>query len=180
MVPSPTNLTGSKFKNERGILLTRSLFFETSLNADLALYTLKDFDHTYDGRTYPSLYLLYMAERDPIEYGFATKHLDSWAHWESLSQSTFFLPYVTRWRKELDLSLKAEALANLVRDANDPKSPTRTTSNKYIMERGWEPKESQASKKGRPTKADIASAAYDLAKDRERIEEDFNRLSKVN
>lgn len=177
-MPAPTNLTGSKFKNERGMLLTRSLFYETSLNADLAVYTLKDFDHTVGDKTYPSLYLLYMAANDPIEYTFANTHLDSWSHWEQLTESTFFKKTVARWRKELELKIRSEALAKIAQEAAKG-GRDALRAHTYLLEKKWLEEPAKAPR-GRPTKDDIKQAAIGEFEDESRITEDYKRLGIAN
>ena len=162
------NVDESKFKNTNGVLLLRELFWETCGNKENAVYTLKDTD--YMGL--PSLYRLYMEEGDLTEYLFATKHLDSWAHWEALSSAPFFQTYVTRWRTELELRTRAESLATIIKLAKGGGREALQAS-KYITDRGYS-KEG----KGRPSKEAISEAAHDIAESRRRVEEDFLRIVK--
>lgn len=173
-VPTPKNYSGSKFKGDTGVLLTKSLFFETSLDKSKVQYTLKDFDHTVNGVTYPSLYLLYMKEGDPIEYSFAQKHLDSWSHWELLCNTTWFKPYVERWRKELELRTKSEALEKLTELAKG-EGRDAAMANKYLLESGWKEKKTGPGR-GRPSKEEVSNAARDIALSGAQIEEDFERI----
>lgn len=170
-VPTPRNLSGSRFKGDTGVLLTKSLFFETSLDKSKVQYTLKDFDHN----GYPSLYLLYMKEGDPIEYSFAKKHLDSWSHWELLCNSTWFKPYVERWRKELELRTKSEALEKLTKLA-EGEGRDAAMANKYLLESGWKKEDKQGPKRGRPSNEEVSKAAQDLALVGSQIEDDFERI----
>ena len=178
-IPQPTNTTGSPFKGDRGVLMTRSLFFETQLDRalDRALYTLKDHDHTWKDKTYKSLYLLYMEVGDPTEYQFAKKYLDSWQHWELLCEANWFKPYVSRWRKELELRIKSETLAK-IRNLAESGEASRDSFNaqKYLLDKGWEPKEKSASKRGRPTKEEIQKEAIRISQDISSIEEDYERI----
>jgi hypothetical protein len=173
-IPTVMNHTGSRFKNAQGAYLTRSLFFEVSPEPELAVFTLKDYDHEWKGRQYKSLYLLYMQEADPIEYEFATKHLDSWVHWEKLSNSPFFQEYITRWRKELELKIRSESLRNIATEARKG-GRDAMQAHRYLLERKWLDEPSKA--RGRPTKAEIKKAAFDLAAESESLTEDFNRIS---
>lgn len=123
---------------------------------------------------YPSLYKLYMAEKDPTEYRFATKHLESWSHWEELCAAAWFKPYVTRWRHELELYIKSLALVNIFEEADHPEGKNFFLANKYLLEKGWVEKDKNT--KGRPSKDQIHQAAVDAAKEKGLIDEDYERL----
>lgn len=167
----------SEFRLSNRKRLLKGLFWELSDSDKVGvLYTLKEETHM----GYPSLSQLYMEENDPTEYRFATKYLESWDHWEKLCECSWFQPYLVKWRKALEMKLKSEALANIIRESRDTKSPSRFTANKFIIDRGWEPKEGQTQRRGRPSKEDVRTAAYDLAAIDKRLEEDLARLSKIN
>lgn len=163
--------TTNKFK-VNNIRLLKAMFFEQAYGPDKStvIYTLKDQDH----QGYPSLYRLYMETNDPTEWKFATTYLDSWEHWEMLCQCTWFKPYLNRWRKELELRMKSHALARIMAEAKTT-SKESFTANKYILEKGWEPK--LMNTKGRPSKEQIAQAANDIAISNKQLEEDFERIS---
>ena len=93
------------------------------------MYTLKDFDHN----GYPSLYRLYMEIEDPTEFLFARKYLRGWEHWQMLCECTWFQPIVTRWRLELELSIKAKALSRLKQMA-DEEGKERLQANKALLD----------------------------------------------
>lgn len=125
----------NKFKNAVGLPLTKGLFFEMASKDDQILYTLKDADH----RGYPSLYRLYMEMDDVTEYEFANKYLDGWSHWMTLCECEWFKPFVARWREEIDLRMKAKALALIRKEALEG-GRNALAASKYLMERGWEDK----------------------------------------
>jgi hypothetical protein len=115
----------------------RELFFETTTaDKTWVLYTLKDREH----EGFPSLYLAYMAMEDLTEYEFANKYLEGWEHWVMLTNCAWFKPYVERWRKELDLKIKARYLKGIKQEAASG-SRNALGAMKYLLERGWEPKE---------------------------------------
>lgn len=167
----------SEFRTSNRKRLLRGLFFETTPTSDKTnvLYSLKDEDHL----GYRSLSRLYLEANDPTEYTFAVQYLESYDHWEMLCECSWFKPYLNRWRKELEMKIKSEALANIIREAKDQKSPSRFAANKYIIEKGWEPKDTP-NKKGRPSKDAIREAAYDIAETERRLQEDFDRLQRPN
>lgn len=158
--------------SDTGVMKTKALFLEMSYhNKTSAIFTLKDEDY----KGYKSLYCLYMEEGDITEYNFAMKVFGSWAHWKKLLDCGWFTPYIERWREELELKMKASALANIMDDAKDTLSKTKVSSNKYLLEKGWEPKDAK-SKVGRPSKDAIKKEAKKLHQQQSDLEDDFNRL----
>lgn len=174
-MPIPTNLSGSKFKGERGQLLTKSLFYETSLKADLALYTLKDFNHTVDGKEYPSLYLLYMGMEDPTEYGFATAHLDSWSHWEALCNCSWFKDTAARWRKELELKMMSQNVQR-IRKLAESDGRGSLDAQKYLLEKKWL-SPAERPKRGRPSKEEAKAYLVEEANEHFQLTQTLQRLN---
>lgn len=153
-----------------GNRLTKGLFYETtSTDKSAVVYTLKDEDHL----GFPSLRRLYLEANDPTEFRFAEQALDGWDHWISLSSSSFFRPYLVKWRSELELKIKSAALARIMVEAKTS-SKNSFMANRYLVERAWESRgESRA---GRPTKAAVREAAHEQASDAARVTKDFERM----
>jgi hypothetical protein len=169
------DLSNINLKASNGKRLLRGLFYEWALSDKSGVtYTLKDQDH----KGYPSLRRLYMEASDPTEYTFATTYLDSWDHWEMLCATEWFAPIVARWRRELELKIKSEALARIIKDAKDPNSKTKFTANKFVVEKGWESKEGPS--RGRPSKEEIKKAAHEQVSLQTRLDEDLARLKELN
>lgn len=167
----------SKFKTQNNVLLTKALFFETTLaDKSTVVYSLKDRDHTVDGVTYPSLFQKYLEANDPTEYRFATQYLDGLYHWEVLCECTWFKPYLERWRHELSLRMKSEALARIMKEAKTT-SKDSFMANRYLLEKLWEPHGDPKAKRGRPSKDEIQKAATDIARAENNILDDFKRIS---
>lgn len=161
-----------KFKNLMGNYYLKGLFYETT-NADKAsvVYTLKDEPH----EGYPSLYQLYMREMDLTEFVFSKNHLANWEHWERLCGCSWFQPYIERWRKELELKIRAEALNAIIAESrSDSKSAYQAA--KFLVERGWAPK----NEKGRPTKEDVKLEANRIAEIHNTIQDDLERILRDN
>jgi hypothetical protein len=162
---------GNPFKNSTGNFYLKALFYEETLeDKTTVVYTLKDEDH----KGYPSLYKLYLAERDPTEYRFANKYLGGWKHWQMLCEATWFAPYLARWRQELELSIKSEALARLLEEGENTLSKKYVDVNRYLLEKGWIEKDRVT--KGRPSKQQIKDEAVRLAQEKSQVDEDFDRL----
>lgn len=165
----------NKFKNNTGVLFLRALFFETTLaDKSTVVYTLKDHDHL----GYPSLYRLYMEADDPTEYTFAVAHLDSWEHWQRLCRAPWFKPYVTRWRKELQVRTRARALLK-VRDIAASGSKEAFQANKFLLSGQWQSEGEGKRRAGAPSKDEIKQAAHEIASNQQTVEEDFERLANV-
>lgn len=163
----------SQFKNNSGTFLTKSLFLETSYEDRSSVqFTLKDQDH--DG--YRSLYRLYMESDDPTEILFAEEHLGGWAHWEGIKDASWFKPYITRWRYELELRLRAKALRAIRQVANDTYHKQVLEANKFLLTGNWKGEAPRG--KGRPSKEQIKEEANAYFQE---TQDDLNRIqAKVN
>lgn len=168
MTTVKTNPFRSPVSNAR---YTQALFLEQSYeDRSKVIYTLKDEDH--DG--FPSLYRLYLEAKDPTEIKFANSYLDGWDHWTRLCQLDWFKPFVKRWREELELHLKAQALKNILDIAKDQKHPSSFAANKLILSGEWKPE--KTAKVGRPSKEAIKKEAEALFNNEKQAEEDLKRL----
>lgn len=168
-VPSP-------YKNAMGKLYTKALFFEEAIDSERAavLYTLKDYDH----QGFRSLYRLYMETADLTEYKFALAYLDGWEHWQQLCACSWFKPFVTRWRQELEIKYRSEALANIIEVARTPKHASSFQANRFLLDSGWKPPEKN--KRGRPSDDDIKAEVRRAAAERLSLDEDEKRVFLAN
>ncbi len=161
------------FRSSSGNRYLEGLFYErTGADKSTVVYTLKDQDHL----GYPSLYRLYMEANDPLEHAFATAHLDGWEHWTMLCECAWFKPLIERWRLELELRIRSEALVRLIADAKSG-SKSAHTSNRILVQRGWDTKKNT---KGRPSKADVKAEAKRIAINHQEQAEDLARITAVN
>ena len=164
----------SSVTNPNGVRLISGLFLETNQrDREASPYTLKDYDYEWRDKKYLSLFRRYMDSRDPTEYQFATTWLADWHHWELLSSAAWFQEHLKRWRKELELAIKSEALARLLKESKEPGRDGLSAA-KYVLDKGWEPKETGG--KGRPTKEQISNAANKIATESKLVDEHFERL----
>jgi len=134
------------FKDSRGRPLTQGLFLEIGYNTEFAEYTLKDDDFEYEGKLYPSLKKLYIKMADPIEYNFATTHLGSWEQWQRISNNKILKKYIDPWRKELELKLRSEAVAEVIKFSKTDKG---FQAAKWLADKGFD------KRAGRPSKEEI-------------------------
>lgn len=159
----------SEFKNSNGVWLLRELFFETATNKDNVLYTLK----SEDLGDIPSLYRLYMESDDVTEYDFAIEHLGGWAHWKLLAAASFFQPYITEWRDELEIRARSRALAKVIATAAGD-SKDAFAAQKFVANKEWDKNKPPA--RGRPSNAQVKAAANDMAAEQKRLSDDLARL----
>lgn len=150
----------SKLKDTRGRGLTQQLFLELGYT-DYAVYTLKDKDHNYKGKVYPSLKRLYLECSDPTEYEFATTHLVGWKHWQQMTNNKIIRKHIDEWREELEVKLRSEGVRNAIQHAQ---SGTFQAA-KWLADRGWDKRAA-----GRPSKEEIEKEN----KINEKIEDEFS------
>lgn len=143
----------------RGRPLTQSLFLELGYQEDFAIYTLKDWDWQYNGKTYPSIKRLYLAHDDPLEYDFATTYFLGWNHWLRLCENKAIRKFIDEWRTELELKLASQSIRNIIDMTADEKG---FQAAKYVAERGW-----NRNPVGRPKKD---TSEYDA-----KVEENLNK-----
>jgi hypothetical protein len=117
-----------------------------------------------------------MEAADVTEYEFAMANLAGWEHWERLSSAAWFQPYIERWRKELELKLRARALKNIIFDAEQG-GRNAYDANKFLANANWKPKELPApGKRGRPSKEEVQKEAQAQAELEKRLAEDSKRI----
>lgn len=154
-------ITKSRLVDTMGRPLTQSLFLEIGYS-DFAVYTLKEYDHEYNGKTYPSLKKLYLKEEDPTEYVFAEKHLLGWQHWKRLCENKLIRKHVDEWREELELKIRSQAIKDMMNLCASENG--NFSAAKFLADRGWEKRAA-----GRPSKAE--KERQDRIEDR--IQEEF-------
>lgn len=173
---------GNRFKSAIGQHLLKPIFFELDESGrPNAVYSLKDYDCTFEGVFYPSLRKLYVEAEDPTEYNFASQYLDGWVHWKKLSNASFFLSTLAEWREELEVRLRAKGVAALRQTASVP-GKEAFQAQKYLAQAGWKlPEEKTAV--GRPTKERVLYEADKLFKEKTDYDLDHERIfnnGKVN
>jgi hypothetical protein len=142
-----------------GKRLLQSLFFETHRGGPNGpYYTLKDDDHN----GLPSLYKLYMAANDPTEITFAETHLTGHEHWMMLCECSWFEPYATRWRKELELKIKGKAL-RVLQEMADEGGPQALQAAKALLDYDKFLDKKDKKRVGRPNKVkEVLTPSFDL------------------
>lgn len=118
--------------------------------SDDAIYSLKDYDCEYKGKTYPSIRKLYMEMCDPTEYEFATKYFLNWDHWKRITENKLLMSYIQEWRDELEVKLRSRAVKLTIANAEGGNYQAA----KWLADRGWNTRGA-----GRPTKGEVERQA---------------------
>lgn len=163
------------YRNTNGVHLTKALFYEKTSDKSNVLYTLKDEDITIDTLCYPSLYKLYMEMEDVTEFNFAKKYFENWEHWQILCSLSWFSFRAIRFRHDLELKLKSQALSYIISVSRSSNRDAYGAA-KYILEKGYE--KNKASNVGRPSRELIHKQAKILVQEDLLIDEDFDRIIK--
>lgn len=134
-----------KFLDDLDRPLTQSLFLEIGYS-DSAIYTLKEIDHEYKGKTYISAKRLYIELEDPTEYEFATKYFLGWSHWQRICANKIIEKHVNEWREELEVKLRSRAVRMNINAA----AAGNYQAAKWLADRGWLTRAA-----GRPSKVEV-------------------------
>lgn len=123
-----------KLLGNGGARLTRQLFIEYHNNGefDVAVYSLKRHDVTYNGKVYPSLYRLFMEEKDITEARFVSNHLYDWQQWDALVKGHFTKDEIARWRVDLKNIVMGELVDLLLEDAKSDSKSSKSSA-KYLV-----------------------------------------------
>lgn len=158
----------TKLKDSMGRPLTQGLFLEIGYNTDFAVYSLDDFDKEYKGGVYPSLKRLFIEAEDVSEYNFSREHLLGWQHWQRLNANKMLREHFDKWREELSLAIRSEAIRSIMDQALEG---TNFQAAKWLAEGGWDKR-----KAGRPSKAELEKEAAIHNRIQEEFKDDFDRL----
>lgn len=137
-----------KFLDSSGRPITQSLFLEIGYT-EHAIYTLKDQDHKWEGKLYPSLKRLYLEKEDVTEYDFATEYLLGWKHWQRICENKQIKLHVEEWREELEYKLRSRSTKQMI----DLAASGSYQAAKWVADRGWDVRPA-----GRPSKAEKEKA----------------------
>jgi len=160
----------SPFRDNQNRRLTKGLFVD--FDKVYGMYTLKNEDLVIEGKVYPSLKKLYLDYSDTTEYLFAKDFFEDLDHWNILCSMPFFLSYIAKWRTELELKLKAEALQAILKEAKEGKYD----AHKFFATKAWIDKTQDPKRRGRPTKSEIDKTARELAFLASDVDDDLKRI----
>ncbi len=146
--------------------ITQSLFLEIGYS-DMAIYTLKDEDHVYKGKLYPSIKKLYLKMEDPTEYKFASTYLLGWSHWKRIGENKALRRFIDEWREELELQLRSKAVGAMIESAREGNYQAA----KWLADKGWDVRPA-----GRPSKAEVEKERKIAARIDDEFKADVVRL----
>lgn len=156
-----------KTKNDRGVVRTKSLFYELSYgNTEHVIFNLKDEDQVVDGKTFVSLPNLYrsLVANDPTEYTFAIAVFGYWDIWDYIRKSPPLKSHVAKWRREVEVRIKSEAIQIIAKEAKEGGRSSFTAA-KLLLDRGWLEKEEASKAKAKlaaKEEEEMNKAAIDL------------------
>ena len=153
-----------------GKFRTQSLFLELGYGTE-AIFTLKDQDHTHEGKEYLSLKRLYLEFEDPTEYEFATTVLLGWKHWQRMCENKLIRKHIDDWREELEVKLRSRAILDAIKEARKG----HFQAAKWVADRGWSTRGA-----GRPSKAEIEKQTRINERVEDEYKSDVVRLFKSN
>lgn len=168
-------------RNERYVRIFGGLFLEqvSTYRMEEEMPTIKEKcrltlkrDHwVRNGIKYWSLYQIYMhyCKEDPTEYEFANAVFNDWSYWQALCERDFFAPHIAEWRDELKEFWKMKAVKAMKEQVEEGTAPFSTL--KYLADNGFIDKD-----KGRPSNKKIKQEAEKLAKSKDELKEDWERL----
>lgn len=156
--------------DDRGLFRTQSLFVEQITrivreSGYTPLFTLKRKEH----KGCPSMRAIYLSYNDPTEYDFAMDTFGSWDHWMHLCESTWFKPFISKWREEMEVRFRSKAVQAILKSATED-GAKGTAAAKYIAEKGWE------RRAGRPSNIEKAKQAKVEALMTNEIDSDAERM----
>ena len=148
---------------------TMSLFEEYKHPDYASIWTLRPYDYKAKEGVYPSLRKIYMDLKDPTEGRIATEVFTTYELWNRIANSAWFKPYITQWRNELEIRLRAEGLSKLIEQ-----SGRSTSAAQFLAEGKWK------QKRGRPTKEEVEGERKIQAGIVTEVDELFSRATQGN
>ena len=107
---------------------------------------------------------IYVEIADPTDYKAAHVLIGQWEHWTMLTECKAFATELAKWRAEVEVKLRSEAIAELRKQAKTEKG---TAAAKYLA--------GEAAPRGRPPK----KKEDDAAPETKRVADDARRLKLV-
>lgn len=151
---------------EKGVRLTKSLFWEVGKDKEKALFTFSHNPRTdLDLIPFREVYLAYCVD-DPSEYTFAMEVFGDWFHWTKILENTTIFSYIKKVREERDVAIKSKAFKEIINEAKDGRSKFQAA--KYLIEKGLV-LEDEDEKSSKSTKNSISNI-------REEYKDDLKRL----
>jgi len=159
----------SIYTDKMGRFMTKSLFVETILK-EQSDKGIKPMYSLTGVAGYTDIRQMYLDALDPTGYIFAIEAFDSWKHFQYLSTLAWFAKHLEDWSDELEIKIRSQGLAALMRTAITEGS-RGTTAAKYIADAGWR------TKRGRPSKEEIEREKKQAARLKDELGDDAARMA---
>lgn len=146
-------------KDKLGRWRTKSLFKEWDKGKYKSYWTIEELR---------AIYLTY--DHIPgYEYEFAEKEIGDWRHWEFIAERSWLKKFIKEWREALDIKLRALAIQSLVKQAQST-GPGSSQAAKWLAEKNY------TSKRGRPSKEELAAEVKAQTNTYKDMAEDARRM----
>jgi len=165
----------SKFLATNGTVFVAKMFYEgdsKDVNPD-APYTIARDDKVVDGRTYASLYRLYVDCNDITEARFVSLYLHDWYQWDKIASSSLFRDEIAKWRNDLKHKLLGWMMDTLVEDALSDSRSSKSSA-KFLVDK------LSKGQKGKPTTAIVPTTEESARSITHEVARDLKRLQLVN
>jgi hypothetical protein len=121
------------------------------------------FDGVFDKEEW---HRLYVEAADPTEYDAAMVLIGNWEHWQVLRKSKTLAELFDKWRMEVEVKLRSEAIKSMVRHS---KQMNGAAAAKWLAEAGFVERDKRT-KKGKEEEKQIgASVSSQVQEDAERL-----------
>jgi hypothetical protein len=92
------------------------------------------------------------------------------------AEAVQFRTHVARWRKELELKTRADALLRLQAISSNKDDKNSYQANKFLLTGDWRGPQRAKDSVGRPSKEKIKEAAQELFEGQQTVDEEYKRL----
>ncbi len=165
------------FKNESNQRYTKQLFYEqwAGLTQDERVWS-PPFTLHQDIKGLTNFGREYVSDADPSGYTTAMRLLGEYSYFEYLMRVPWFREAKEQWDKEVDAKLYAEAIKK-IRELSQGEDAKALQAAKYLANKEYKTKTS--TKRGRPSKEEVAGELASQAKEQAEIARDLDRIKAV-
>lgn len=143
-----------KLVDSTGRRLTTGLFEELADNPATAVFTLREWRKVY------------IDVADPTDYQAALCLIGDWDHWNLVAESPSFRACLERWRREVEIKLRSQAILEMVKQSRSPKG---TQAAKWLAEAGFVVRDKRNKKNKEDEEQASKEANSKIAQDAKRL-----------
>lgn len=116
---------------------------------------------------------VFLDEADLTEYKAAMRLTGSWEEWSRFKhQWPTFRYNIAKWKEELEVKLRSDAMSKLVSLVASKSDQTAATVCKFLVQSGWDKREGA----GRPSKTEMRKQAQEIARVAADTKEEEDRI----